>query len=312
MKLTYFICFLLIKLNTVNGFVTKCNQRIQFNKYGITKQIDLVKKKKYHISLHMSGYRPFWEDDLPNLFGINPIEASVLFGILYYLYGPEELYGYAREAGKFFSTYVPIIRDLAVSIFNEFKDYIEEDRQRDEMAKRGVDLTNFPRRTTNIVERIQESLTMFSEMTKVENGLTEEIQEGLRPELFTEESESSTPEQRSKNRKKKKAILESKNIDVAKLLESNNNSPSQDMTAELELNKSLNLVQERFQLITAARESEIIENGLFGSNRFNNMRNPLPSGEEINDNDFEYGPAFSTPTSTPPILPSVSGKKTTF
>ena len=41
------------------------------------------------------------DEDLPNLLGINPIEAAVLFGFLYYVYGPEELYNYAREAGKF-------------------------------------------------------------------------------------------------------------------------------------------------------------------------------------------------------------------
>lgn len=50
---------------------------------------------------------PF-DDDLPNILGINPIEAAIIFGALYYFYGPATLYEYAREAGKFFSTYAPI------------------------------------------------------------------------------------------------------------------------------------------------------------------------------------------------------------
>ena len=70
---------------------------------------------------------PF-DDDLPNILGINPIEAAILFGILYYVYGPNVLYEYAREAGKLFSTYAPIIKDVTLDIFNEFKDYLEEDR----------------------------------------------------------------------------------------------------------------------------------------------------------------------------------------
>ena len=49
------------------------------------------------------GYARNWfDDDLPNILGINPLEAAVIFGFLYYLYGPEALYGYAREAGKLF------------------------------------------------------------------------------------------------------------------------------------------------------------------------------------------------------------------
>lgn len=70
---------------------------------------------------------PF-DDDLPNILGINPIEAAILFGVLYYIYGPNVLYEYAREAGKLFSTYAPIIKDVTLDIFNEFKDFLEEDR----------------------------------------------------------------------------------------------------------------------------------------------------------------------------------------
>jgi hypothetical protein len=134
----------------------------------------------------MSLYKPFWEDDLPNLFGINPIEASLIFGFLYYLYGPEALYDYAREAGKFVSTYVPIVRDLSINVFNEFKDYIEEDRQRDDLKKRGVDISRIPRRTTNVIERVQESFAMLSEMTDTskETERTVETPSALTSELF--------------------------------------------------------------------------------------------------------------------------------
>ena len=97
----------------------------------------------------------WWEDDLPNILGINPFEAALLFGALYKFYGPGILYEFAREAGKLFSTYAPIVRDLSLDIFNEGKDYLEEDRERELMRKGGVDVENMPRKTTNIIERFQ-------------------------------------------------------------------------------------------------------------------------------------------------------------
>jgi hypothetical protein len=54
--------------------------------------------------------KQWWEDDLPNILGINPLEAAVIFGALYYLYGPNVLYEYARSAGNAFGTYAPIIK----------------------------------------------------------------------------------------------------------------------------------------------------------------------------------------------------------
>jgi len=72
--------------------------------------------------------KAWYEDDLPNILGINPIEAAIIFGVLYYVYGPNVLYEYAREAGKAFSTYAPIVKDVSMDIFNEFRDYFEEDR----------------------------------------------------------------------------------------------------------------------------------------------------------------------------------------
>ena len=53
--------------------------------------------------------------------GINPVEGAIIFGVLYYIYGPGTLYEYAREAGKFFSTYVPIIKEVGTDIYYEFR-----------------------------------------------------------------------------------------------------------------------------------------------------------------------------------------------
>jgi hypothetical protein len=104
----------------------------------------------------------WWDDDLPNILGINPLEAAVIFGALYYFYGPTTLYDYAKEAGKFVSTYAPIVKDVSFDIFNEFRDYLEEDKEREALKKSGIDITNLPRRTTNIIERFQQSYAVSS------------------------------------------------------------------------------------------------------------------------------------------------------
>ncbi len=113
---------------------------------------------------------PWYQDDLPNILGINPLEAAVIFGALYYYYGPTTLYKYTREAGVFFSTYAPIVRDLVTDIVTEFREYLDEDKEREDLRKAGVDIDNLPRRTTNIIERFQDSLDTFSEMTGSLNG----------------------------------------------------------------------------------------------------------------------------------------------
>lgn len=112
-------------------------------------------KKRSSSRLMMGNW---WDDDLPNILGINPIEAAILFGILYYVYGPVVLYDYAREAGKAVSTFVPIIRDVSTDIFNEFRENMEENKEMDELRKQGVDLSNYRKRTTNIFERFQAEL----------------------------------------------------------------------------------------------------------------------------------------------------------
>jgi hypothetical protein len=113
----------------------------------------------------MTAFTPWYQDDLPNILGINPLEATVIFGALYYFYGPTTLYKYTREAGVLFSTYAPVVKEVATDIFSEFREYLDEDREREDLKNAGVDIENIPRRTTNIIERFQESLDTFSEMT---------------------------------------------------------------------------------------------------------------------------------------------------
>lgn len=118
----------------------------------------------------VTALTPWYQDDLPNILGINPLEAAVIFGALYYFYGPTTLYKYTREAGVFFSTYAPIVKDVVSDIFNEFRDYLDEDREREDLKNAGVNIDNIPRRTTNIIERFQDSLDTFSEMSSSFDG----------------------------------------------------------------------------------------------------------------------------------------------
>lgn len=97
-------------------------------------------------------------EDLPNFFGINPIEGAVIFGVLYYIYGPDKLYEVVREAGRLFSTYGPVVKEIASDVYFEFRDYLEENSERDALRRQGVDVDSIPRRTTNIFERFQESM----------------------------------------------------------------------------------------------------------------------------------------------------------
>ena len=111
---------------------------------------------------YMMGSKSWFEDDLPNILGINPIEAALVVGILYYFYGSETLYEYAREAGRLFAIYTPIVKDVTVNIFTEFRDYFEENRERDLMKKAGVNVDKMNRRTSNVFERFQQGLKVSS------------------------------------------------------------------------------------------------------------------------------------------------------
>lgn len=121
------------------------------------------KRSKYNFRLHtfqndaslIVSVGGIFDDDLPNILGINPLEATILFGLLYFFYGPTQLYEWVREAGKLFATYGPIVKDVSLDIFNEFRDYLEENRDREMLSKSGVDISKIPRRTSNIFERFQ-------------------------------------------------------------------------------------------------------------------------------------------------------------
>eukprot|EP01038_Epipyxis_sp_PR26KG_P006429 gene6429-8847_t len=157
---------------------------LSFQKYRILsfyKQAKSISKLNYACSIIQQNHRfkcpyyqsrstplylkAWYEDDLPNILGINPIEAAIIFGALYYFYGPDVLYDYTRQAGKLFSTYAPIVKELSIDIFNEFRDYLEENRERELMKKSGIDVDSMARRTTNIIERFQQGLSAFNEMT---------------------------------------------------------------------------------------------------------------------------------------------------
>lgn len=170
--------------------------------------------------------KPWWEDDLPNILGINPLEAAVIFGVLYYLYGPSALYDFAREAGKAFSTYAPVVKTAVTDIFNEFKDYMEEDQEREELRQNGVDVENLPRRTTNIIERFQQTYESFdgesSALAESENILKDAY--GRRPDVGSSAEVTSANEYdmaseqaisiRDNQRKSKRDVLLSKNVDI--------------------------------------------------------------------------------------------------
>jgi len=56
-------------------------------------------------SAHMQSYSfttsqlgSMSQETLPNILGVNPVEGAIIFGVLYYIYGPTTLYEYAREA----------------------------------------------------------------------------------------------------------------------------------------------------------------------------------------------------------------------
>ena len=92
------------------------------------------------------------DEDLQNIFGIIPIVAAIIIGDLYYFFGFSTLYEYARTAGNFVATYFLIGQLVPREIFNEFKDYFEEDRERELLKKQGFGMTDIPRRSSNIFE----------------------------------------------------------------------------------------------------------------------------------------------------------------
>lgn len=185
-------------------------------------QLDYSNPSSILVSL---GYKPWWEDDLPNLFGINPLEAAVLLGVLYYFYGSETLYEFAREAGRLFSTYAPVVKDVSLDIFYEFREYLEEDRERASLKKSGVDIDSLPRRTTNIIEKFTETMAVLTDQTsgKAEASELQSAYSATIPPPSTTSEDSTILYEPSISaagkRLSKREVLTSRNIDVERIME---------------------------------------------------------------------------------------------
>ena len=222
-----------------------------------------------HLQLHsggegsllvaIGGYRPWWEDDLPNLFGINPIEAAVLFGVLYYFYGSETLYEYAREAGRLFSTYAPIVKDISLDIFKEFREYFEEDRDRAALRRAGVDLDKIPRKTTNIIEKFQTTFTELSGVggSEVDGGKGKGSDMTTAADLQSVYS-AAVPDQEKElaegRRRSKRQVLEARNVDVDQVIEATDAITRGDDLNAAGLSESFSAVRDSFDALKERAE----------------------------------------------------------
>lgn len=171
--------------------------------------------------------KSLFDDDLPNFLGINPIEAAIIFGGLYYLYGPSKLYEFAKEAGRFVSTYGPVVQQAATDIFNEFREYLDEDQERALLRKAGIDVEKMPRRTTNIIERFQQSISALSESSEFaasSNTLQSAYRDIGETTTMDEETTAIAADERltsSENgrRKRKREVLLDRNVDIDGVIE---------------------------------------------------------------------------------------------
>ena len=238
MMITLLLLLLLIVIIDVNSYINsynsisgynnivrnKCNHNNHYNQHNNVNNDNSKAKTKTKTSLMM---KQWWEDDLPNILGINPLEAAVIFGALYYFYGPTILYEYAREAGRFVSTYSPIVRDVSLNIFNEFKEYFDEDQEREKLRKAGVDVSNVPRSTTNIIERFQEGLKLVTQSTdgsnNIDNSNTNDINSIDSNTNDNDNDDSNTiidvndKLTNDNKRRSKKEVYEARNIDIDKV-----------------------------------------------------------------------------------------------
>jgi Sec-independent protein translocase protein TatA len=170
-----------------------------------------------------------FEEDLPNIFGLNILEAAIIIGGLYYVYGPTKLYEYARAAGRFVSEYLPIVQQVSSDIFAELKDYFDEDRERELLKKQGFDLENIPRRTSNVFERVQQSLASLSDSSASDSASSASGIDPLQaayaaPAMASDDLddleaaeravEASKIDPSSKRRKSKKEVLIEKKVDL--------------------------------------------------------------------------------------------------
>lgn len=209
-------------------YCTPCHRRYLHHNYIISSQSRLHSTAISNSNMLISA---IFDDDLPNILGINPIEAAILGYALYYFYGPNTLYEFAREAGRLFSTYAPVVQQVSLDIFYEFRDYLEEDRERELLRKSGVNVDAMPRRTSNVIERFQKGMEAFSDMTGAK-GSTDLLKTAYQAEsdasAVTEATDSSSDRststegkdlKSSKGRKKKREVLEGRNVNVEKVIE---------------------------------------------------------------------------------------------
>lgn len=197
-------------------------------------------------------------EDLPNILGINPIEAALIAGVLYYVYGSEVLYDYAREAGRLFSLYAPVVKDVSLDIFNEFREYLEEDRERAALKKSGVDVDSIPRRTTNIIEKFTETFTAFSDLTsgKKEAGELQEAYAATDQDA-ADSSSVSKPGENILRRKSKREVLESRNVNVERIMEATDVVTRGEDLSTVSLTDSISVVKDRFSMLGTSSSSAL-------------------------------------------------------
>ena len=97
-------CFLfVISTFFLFGFVQCFVSKNGFQRIPLKKKIGVRKQyaDKVYIKYRNYTFLKFGNVDegLPSLFGINPLEAAVIFGVLYFYFGPTALYNTARDAG---------------------------------------------------------------------------------------------------------------------------------------------------------------------------------------------------------------------
>ena len=209
------VVVILLLIVPIDSFISSRCSPISISRIKVTNKTPTSPNSSPTTSLYM---KQWYEDDLPNILGINPLEAAVIFGALYYFYGPTVLYEYAREAGRFVSTYTPIIRDTTTNIFNEFKDYFDEDQDRERMRKAGIDVDKLPRSTTNIIERFQVGFKAITADTSSASSNDDDI--GNDSDSTSSSSskiiDNSDKLTNDNKRRSKKEVYEARNIDIDK------------------------------------------------------------------------------------------------
>lgn len=239
--------------------------------------------------------KSWFDDDLPNILGINPIEATIIFGALYYLYGPTALYDFARAAGNFVSTYLPIVQSIAQDIFKEFQDYFEEDKERDSLKKQGFDVSNMPRRTSNVLERLQQGFAAISDVANVQatsRNADEAILDGDGSfSTITSDIPVTTPQvpRNMEKRLKKRDVILDNGMSLDSVIEIS------DKTAnpELDLSESVQLVKSKFEELKSKSAIESAEVDVQSMNKFQQQLSGQWNSQVLENQKYEE--AFPMP-----------------